>query len=191
MKNENISLELRNSGRWNWKTIGISVCVAFTMVLAVLAINSKMISSQFNVYYSLNTRHNDQELIKVIDDANKYVYFAIYFFTKNSIADALIRAKNRGVDVIGIMDRDASLNSNAKILERLGSANIQILTQRHPEGIMHIKALVTEDAYASGSYNWTDSANNVNDEVLEIGTNESVRKQYLAIIKKILTINNN
>jgi hypothetical protein len=71
----------------------------------------------------------------------------------------------------------------------LVAANIRVLTQKHPEGIMHIKALVTENAYASGSYNWTDGANNVNDEVLEIGTNENVRKQYLAIIKRLLITN--
>ena len=189
MKTENIVLEFRRAGKWQLKELAIILLVAFILIGATITIDSIRTTNQIRVYYSLDTRHNDQELIKVIDNADKYVYFAIYFFTKSSIADALIRAKNRGVDVIGIMDRDASLNSNATILARLKSAQIQILTQRHPDGIMHIKALVTENAYASGSYNWTDGANNVNDEVLEIGTNESVRKQYLTIIKKVLTIN--
>ena len=163
----------------------ISILLVFGTYLTVSAYNA----SEISVYYSLDAHHNDQELIKVIDSADKYVYFAIYYFTKNSIADALVRAKKRGVDVVGIMDRDSSLNSNAKVLELLNSAGIKVLTQKHPDGIMHMKALVTESAYASGSYNWTDGANNVNDEVLEIGTNESVRKQYLAIIKRVLTIN--
>ena len=189
MKTENIVLEFRRAGKWRLKELAVVLSVAFILIGATLTIDSIRTTNQIRVYYSLDTRHNDQELIKVIDNADKYVYFAIYFFTKSSIADALIRAKNRGVDVIGIMDRDASLNSNATILARLRSARIQILTQRHPDGIMHIKSLVTESAYASGSYNWTDGANNVNDEVLEIGTNESVRKQYLDIIKKVLTIN--
>ena len=189
MKTENIVLEFRRAGKWRLKELAVVLSVAFILIGATITIDSIRTTNQIRVYYSLDTRHNDQELIKVIDNADKYVYFAIYFFTKSSIADALIRAKERGVDVIGIMDRDASLNSNATILARLNSAQILMLTQRHPDGIMHIKALVTESAYASGSYNWTDGANNVNDEVLEIGTNESVRKQYLDIIKKVLTIN--
>ncbi len=189
MKTENIVLELRRAGKWRLKELIIILAFALILIGASITINSIRATSQIHVYYSLDTRHNDRELIKVIDNANKNVYFAIYFFTKSSIADALVRAKNRGVDVIGIMDRDASLNSNATILTRLKSAGIRVLTQRHPDGIMHIKALVTENAYASGSYNWTDGANNVNDEVLEIGTNESVRKQYFEIIKKVLTIN--
>jgi len=189
MKTENISLVLRRGGRWSFMTIGLCACAVLLVVAVMFIAISSHIDNQIHVYYSLNDRNNDKELIKVIDQADKYVYFAIYYFTKSSIADALIRAKNRGVNVIGIMDRDASLNSNAKILDRLKEAHITTLTQKHPDGIMHMKALVTEDAYATGSYNWTDGANNVNDEVLEIGTNESVRKQYLAIIKNVLTIN--
>ena len=33
---------------------------------------------------------------------------------------------------------------------------------------MHLKVLVTEK-HASGSYNWTSAATNLNDEVLEVG----------------------
>ncbi|MEI6305022.1 MAG: phospholipase D-like domain-containing protein [Candidatus Taylorbacteria bacterium] len=146
-------------------------------------------TNSINVYYSLDNKSNDKQLVKVIDTADKYVYFAIYYFTNSNIASALIAAKRRGLDVIGIMDRDASMNANRATMERLQASGIRILTQRHPEGIMHMKVLVTEHAYATGSYNWTDSATKSNDEVLEIGTNDSVRKKYLEIIKKVLTIN--
>jgi phosphatidylserine/phosphatidylglycerophosphate/cardiolipin synthase-like enzyme len=190
MKTENINFRLRVDGKWQWKVVTACILSILLIIVATSSIDSIRTANQTHVYYSLDTRHNDQELIKVIDNAGRYVYFAIYYFTKNSIADALIRAKKRGVDVIGIMDRDSSLNSNAKVLERLDLANIRVLTQRHPDGIMHMKALVTEKAYASGSYNWTDGATNVNDEVLEVGTNESVRKQYLEVIKHVLLINN-
>ena len=59
----------------------------------------------------------------------------------------------------------------------------------HPNGIMHVKALVTESAYASGSYNWTGSATNVNDEVLEIGADPGLRSAYEAILKKLFAAN--
>lgn len=190
MKTGNITLAIRVDDKWQWKTVITLILVALLIFLIIYSVIAIRTNSQFDIYYSLNTRHNDQELIKVIDSAQDYIYFAIYFFTKNSIADALVRAKRRGVNVMGIMDRDASKNSNLKILEKLQAAKIYVLTQKHLEGIMHIKALVTEKAYVSGSYNWTDSATNVNDEILEIGTNQSVRKQYLEIIKKLLLVNN-
>ena len=54
---------------------------------------------------------------------------------------------------------------------------------------MHIKAVVTDKGYASGSYNWTGSATKVNDEVLEVGTNRYLHDEYYKILKKILLAN--
>ena len=52
--------------------------------------------------------------------------------------------------------------------------------------IMHLKTVVTDKAYVSGSYNWTAAATNLNDEIIEIGKDEDVRKQYEQIIKSII-----
>ena len=142
------------------------------------------------VLYSLDAKHNDREIIKLIDDANHFAYFAVYTFTKENIADALVRAKRRGVDVCGITDAEQSqLKEEVPVIEKLRAAGIVVETQKHPDGIMHIKALVTDRAYAAGSYNWTWSATNVNDEILEIGTDENVRAQYERIIEKVLEAN--
>lgn len=155
----------------------------------VFALTSFYYSSQFHVIYSLDQKADNKEIINLIDSADKYIYFAIYYFTKDDIATALIRAKKRGVNVWGITDREASLASNKNIIEKLRKAGVNIDVRKNDEGIMHIKAIVTDEAYASGSYNWTGSATVYNDEILEIGSNESVRKQYLEIIKKLLENN--
>ena len=47
----------------------------------------------FTVLYSLDRKQNDQALVSVINGAEQYVYFAIYEFTKENIADALVRAQ--------------------------------------------------------------------------------------------------
>ena len=162
---------------------------AFVLVSIMAYSAHAQVGSEFRVVYSLDERHNDQEIIRLINTADRYVYFAIYYFTKDDIAQALIRAKQRGLVVWGIMDAAASGDSNKKILEALRAAGVSIETQKHLDGIMHIKALVSDKAYASGSYNWTDAATESNDEVLEIGTNASVHDQYVSIIKKILIKN--
>ncbi len=142
------------------------------------------------VYYSLDARQNDQEIINVIDNAHTYVYFAIYEFTKDDIAQALVAAKEKGIDVEGVLDKDNSTSAEeSPIVKELKSAGIKLETQIHTDGIMHIKAIVTDNEYASGSYNWTSSATNVNDEVLEVGTDENTREQYETIIKKLLATN--
>jgi phosphatidylserine/phosphatidylglycerophosphate/cardiolipin synthase-like enzyme len=146
--------------------------------------------SEFHVIYSLDAKQNDQEIISVIDRANKYVYFAIYTFTKSNIADALVRAKKRGLVVWGIVDKSqAESGFENTVLKELADAGIPVETQKHQDGIMHIKAVVTDNEYAFGSYNWTESATTVNDEILEVGSNNALRLKYLAIIQKLLLTN--
>jgi phosphatidylserine/phosphatidylglycerophosphate/cardiolipin synthase-like enzyme len=147
-------------------------------------------AKDFTVLYSLDKRQNDLALIGAIDGARQYVYFAIYEFTKENIADALIRAKERGLDVQGIMDASQSQNgAQANIVKKLEHAGISIEFQRHEKGIMHLKVLVTDHSYALGSYNWTSSATTLNDEILEIGTAEPLRQEYLDIIRRVLAVN--
>ncbi|MFA6295407.1 MAG: phospholipase D-like domain-containing protein [Candidatus Paceibacterota bacterium] len=163
--------------------------ITISLIVTTVLITTSYYNSQFKVVYSLDRRENDQEIIRLINKADEYVYFAIYFFTKDNIAEALIRAKERGLIVQGITDAGASKDSNKNIVEKLQKKGIVVKTQKHPDGIMHMKVLVTDKAYASGSYNWTASATNVNDEVLEVSTSNSLRKKYLEIIKKVLSVN--
>jgi phosphatidylserine/phosphatidylglycerophosphate/cardiolipin synthase-like enzyme len=142
------------------------------------------------ILYSLDKKQNDQALVNVITGAQRYIYFAIYEFTKENIADALVSAERRGLHVEGIMDAGQSQDgAQAGIVRKLRAAGISVEFQKHQKGIMHMKLLVADNAYALGSYNWTESATALNDEVLEIGTSETLREEYLAIVKKVLAAN--
>ena len=146
-------------------------------------------ANSVRVVYSLDQKQNDKELIALIDGAKSRIYFAIYTFTLPSIADALVAAKKRGIDVRGIVDSGQSSNSyGAPITKKLLAAGIPLVTEKHStgNGIMHIKLLVTDSAYAFGSYNWTNSATTINDEILEIGTSPELRQTYENILKRLL-----
>ncbi len=141
------------------------------------------------VVYSLDQKQNDKELIALIEGAKSHIYFAIYTFTLTDVAEALAAAKKRGVDVRGVVDSgQAAEKFSAPVMEILQNAGIPIVVEKHPSGsgIMHIKALVTDQAYALGSYNWTSSATNINDEILEIGTDETLRKTYEHLLLQLL-----
>lgn len=142
-------------------------------------------SRQINVYYNQDHALNT-EIINQIKDADKFVYFAVYTFTRQDIAQALLAAKYRGVKVIGIMDKsqNGKVEQQKTILNSLRKAEIPVFEQDH-FAIMHLKVLVTEKSYASGSFNWTSSATNLNDEVLEVGTDENIRKKYQNILEEI------
>lgn len=143
--------------------------------------------SAVRIIYSLDKRQNDQELIALIEGAHEYLYFAIYTFTLENVADALIAAKERGVDVRGVVDREQAAKSFMRpVIEKLVAAGIPVRTKPPGAGgIMHIKMLATENAYATGSYNWTKSATTENDEILEIGTDPALIAAYTRILRSL------
>lgn len=145
-------------------------------------------ANSIRIVYSLDQKQNDKEIIALINAAKSHIYFAIYTFTLSSIADALVEAKKRGVEVKGVMDSEQSSNSyGAPITAKLLAAGIPVVIEKHPtgNGIMHIKAIVTDSAYALGSYNWTNSATTINDEILEIGTDPTLRQAYENVLKRL------
>jgi PLD-like domain len=173
--------------------IGYGAGVSVAPQNANIAIPAQTVSAppagSIRIVYSLDQKQNDKEIIALIDGAKSHIYFAIYTFTLPSIADALVAAKKRGIDVRGIMDSKQSSNSyGAPITAKLLAAGIPLVTEKHAtgSGIMHIKAIVTDSAYALGSYNWTGSATTINDEIIEIGTDETLRQAYENILKKLL-----
>jgi phosphatidylserine/phosphatidylglycerophosphate/cardiolipin synthase-like enzyme len=113
----------------------------------------------------------DEEIVAQISQAHRFVYFAVYTITRQSIVDAVIGAKLRGLDVRGITDVNQSITDEEKPqLNRMKTAGIPIEAPiKDNDGLMHIKLLVTDTVYVSGSYNWTTAATLYNDEVISSG----------------------
>lgn len=139
---------------------------------------------EIRVYYNQDEQLNDR-IVDVIRGADKFVYFSIYTFTRRDIEDALLAAKYRGLDVRGITDLSQYQQAAGQkaIIDELKKYGIPVLFQNH-DGIMHMKVVVTDKAYASGSYNWTASATTMNDEVLEVGSDPDVRAQYQRVLEE-------
>ncbi len=139
------------------------------------------------VFYNQDRQAN-VEVTRAIQDANRFVYFAIYTFTREDIRDALLAAKYRGLEVKGIVDKKqaSALESQTKIIKELQDAGVEIVFNDHSY-IMHLKTMVTDKSYVTGSYNWTAAATNLNDEILEVGHDEDVRKQYEKTLLDIIS----
>ena len=141
---------------------------------------------EVRVYYNHDVAAN-VEITNTIQDAEKFVYFAIYTFTREDIRDALLAAKYRGLEVRGIVDKKQSfgLNAQEKIIKELQAAGVDIVFNNHSY-IMHLKTVVTDKGYVTGSYNWTASATDSNDEIIEVGVDEDLRKQYQKTLEEII-----
>ena len=113
-----------------------------------------------------------------IDKANSTIDVAVYSFTQYSIGDALVAAKARGVNVRVVMEHDTISDSGSEY-SWLQSKGISIRTDSS-EGLMHNKFFVIDGSIVgTGSFNWTKSAENDNDENLLIVRSESLANKYL------------
>lgn len=114
-------------------------------------------------------------ILREIDQAKKELLVAVYAFTNDELANALVQAKKRGVTVHVVIDRDFDgrtesskgkyFEANKIPLRRLSGSKSR--SQERESGLMHQKfAIIDRKTVFTGSYNWTHSAENANDENL-------------------------
>jgi phosphatidylserine/phosphatidylglycerophosphate/cardiolipin synthase-like enzyme len=96
-----------------------------------------------------------------IDRARQSIRLQGYGFTSEPIAEALVRAHRRGVDVRICLDRSNRTDKHSQA-DRCHRAGITVLLDaRH--AIAHSKVLVVDGrTVGTGSYNWTDAAERSN-----------------------------
>lgn len=164
----------------------IATCAQLYYSLVWLPSYQVQQARQVEVYYNREVATNEL-VIDQINQADRFVYFAIYTFTRQDIKDALLGAKYRGLDVRGVADKKQSteIDQQAAIIKELQNAGIPIVFNDH-SAIMHLKTLVTDHSYVSGSYNWTESATERNDEIIEIGRDDELRRKYQRVLETLL-----
>ena len=107
----------------------------------------------------------DKKLVALIDTATKTLEVLIYSVNLPEVADAIARAKARGVVVRMIVD--TSQLSQAKEIpqiQKLADAGVPMKRDGHA-GIMHMKVVIVDDTtFELGSFNFTNGGANLNNE---------------------------
>lgn len=122
----------------------------------------------------------EQQIIAAIANAKKKIYVQAYSFTANYIADALLMAQRRGVEIRIILDRSwlKKPNKNRAIMS-LYKNNIPIWIDYSPS-IAHNKIVIIDQAHViTGSYNFTIAAARHNAENVVFITSPQINAQYL------------
>jgi phosphatidylserine/phosphatidylglycerophosphate/cardiolipin synthase-like enzyme len=114
-------------------------------------------------------------IVREIENARRELLVAVYAFTSDDLAGALVQAKKRGLMVQVIIDREFDSRndkSKGKFLE-VQRIPVRRLSGGKPPhsarevGLMHQKfAIIDRRIVFTGSYNWTQSADSFNDENL-------------------------
>ncbi|MDR0997264.1 MAG: phospholipase D family protein [Zoogloeaceae bacterium] len=96
-------------------------------------------------------------VLKAIGNARHTLWMAAYAFTSKPVAQALLTAKKRGVEVLVVADA-SQLKDPYSVIGWLAARGIAVRID-HKHAIQHNKYLVIDNAtIQTGSYNYTSSA---------------------------------
>lgn len=140
-------------------------------------------SENIDVYFCPEDFCADK-VIEKINLAEKNIDLAIYSFSLDEIAQALINANKRGVKVRVVFDYlQASANYSVDELIELEGIDIKI---RKASGSMHNKfCIIDKKVVLTGSFNYSVNANERNDENLVILNYENIAKEYFNEFEEI------
>lgn len=128
------------------------------------------------VYFS---RVDDPQaaIVQALDGAEQTVHIALYYFTDPKLADAVVRARERGVAVYVYLDR-SQVKQQYSQARYLAAQDVPVRISSN-RAIMHNKFAIVDGATViTGSYNWTKSAYQRNDENLLVIRRGDVAARY-------------
>ena len=138
-----------------------------------------IISLSIQVFFSPNGGAREA-ILEEIEKAEKEINIAMYIFTDRELSNSLASAKERGVKIKVLLDGKSAEEISYSKHYFLSEKGVNVrLDKTHKsygnkyEGIMHNKfAIIDNSILITGSFNWTHSAEELNDENLLIIKNE-------------------
>jgi phosphatidylserine/phosphatidylglycerophosphate/cardiolipin synthase-like enzyme len=104
-------------------------------------------------------------VLQAIQEARRTIRVSAYYFTSNAVANALLAAHKRGVDVQMVVDRDHNgTRSNGISPAGFLAANGVPVRIDFTHKIQHQKVMVIDTTVQLGSFNYTTSAELSNSE---------------------------
>ena len=133
--------------------------------------------TKVSIYFSPQNKAINTKIVPLIDNAKVSIYTPIFYLTHKEVINSLIRAKKRGVKVFVILDANSAHNKFSRHWE-LRHNGIKVKTENWG-GKMHMKSAIIDDKYLIiASMNWTNAAENRNDENTLIIENEELAKEF-------------
>jgi phosphatidylserine/phosphatidylglycerophosphate/cardiolipin synthase-like enzyme len=124
-------------------------------------------------------------LVPLLEGAQESIYFLAYSFTSNQLGEIVRLKAEDGIVVAGVMD-DEQINSNQGTeFDPFRQAELDV-RRDGIDGLMHHKVfIVDESIVVMGSYNFSQSAEERNDENLIIIYNPVLARQFLLEFQRV------
>ena len=121
---------------------------------------------------------NEQAVVNMFRTCKKTLDVAIFTFTRDSIAQAILEAHQRGLKIRCIGD-DGNSKVKGSDVRLLASVGIPCKTDNNLRFHMHNKmAILDNSVVITGSFNWTNQAVNKNQENILFLEDKNIANQY-------------
>ena len=128
---------------------------------------------------------NEQRVVNMFRTCKKTLDIAIFTFTRDSIAQAILDAHQRGLKVRCIGD-DGNSKVKGSDVRLLASVGIPCKTDNNFRFHMHNKmAIIDNSVVITGSFNWTNQAINKNQDNILFIEDKDIANQYTEYFNKI------
>lgn len=124
-------------------------------------------------------------LVPVLEGAQESIYFLAYSFTSNQLGDIVRQKVEAGVTVAGVMDDEQVRSNQGTEYDPFRQADLDVRIDGI-DGLMHHKVfIVDESIVVMGSYNFSQNAEERNDENLMIIYDPVIAGQFLLEFKRV------
>ena len=126
-------------------------------------------------------------LIPLLSSAAQSFYFLTFSFTSNELGDIVRKKAEDGLDIGGVMDEGQIKSNQGTEFDPFRQADLDVLIDGI-DGQMHHKVfIIDEKIVVLGSYNFSQSAEQRNDENLIIVYNEKIAEQFEKEFQRVST----
>lgn len=123
-------------------------------------------------------------LIAQINDAQSSIDVLAFALTSDPLAEAMIKAMKRGVPVRVVIEKDQAGNTGSEV-DHLLDGGVDLRIDRNPNSMHHKVILIDAKTVITGSYNFSRSAEETNDENVIIVHNAELTADYLVEFNRI------
>jgi phosphatidylserine/phosphatidylglycerophosphate/cardiolipin synthase-like enzyme len=127
-------------------------------------------------------------ILPLLSSAKESIYFLAYSFTANDLGEAILERAKAGVQVHGVMEKDQVASNRGTEFDPFRQAGLDVRLDGNP-GQMHHKVFIIDRAIVIfGSYNFSASAEEQNDENLLVIYNPQIAAEFLKEFERVYAV---
>ncbi len=123
-------------------------------------------------------------ILRCLRGAGQTIDICVFTLSDDRIAEEVLAARRRGVKIRILTDNDKEFDGGSDI-GRLRDAGIPVAVDRSPAHMHHKFAIFDGKRLLNGSYNWTRSACNLNEENLVLSNDPTLLKRFSTQFEKL------